>query len=168
MVFLRHACAAIVLISLTLLLQSAGLVALFQWARDHLPRSIYQLGLVRSVMLLVRITSVLVCLHVLEILLWAWFYRWNCFPTWESAFYFSAVSYSTVGFGDLFLQPPWRTFGPLESITGVLMCGVSASFMFAVMFRLVERERLDGSEDTEVRGDHVVLSQIVRKGDNRP
>ena len=31
-------------------------------------------------------------LHVLEILLWAGFYRWLCFPFWESAFYFSAAS----------------------------------------------------------------------------
>jgi voltage-gated potassium channel len=77
---------------------------------------------------------------MVEILLWAGFYRWKCFATWDTAFYFSAANYSTVGAGDLFLQPMWRTMGPVESVTGVLMCGLSASFLFAIVTRLVELE----------------------------
>jgi len=76
----------------------------------------------------------------LEILFWAGFYRWLCFPLWESAFYFSAASYATVGYGDVVLPWLWRTSGPVESIIGVLMCGLSASFLFAIVSRLVERE----------------------------
>jgi hypothetical protein len=30
--------------------------------------------------------------------------------------------------------------GPTESITGVLMCGLSVSFLFAVVHRLVEQD----------------------------
>jgi hypothetical protein len=83
-------------------------------------------------------------LHLFEIFLWAGFYRWKCFPAWESAFYFSATSYSTVGYGDLVLPPMWRILGPLESVTGVLMCALSASLLFAIVARLVERdERLE-------------------------
>jgi hypothetical protein len=74
----------------------------------------------------------------LEILLWTAFYRWRCLNTWESAFYFSATSYSTVGYGDVVLQPVWRLLGPVESVSGVLMCGLSASFLFAVVTRLIE------------------------------
>ena len=78
---------------------------------------------------------------MLEILLWAWFYRWKCFPNWEAAFYFSAANYSTVGpTGDVFLKQMWRTIGPVESVTGVLMCGLSASFLFAIVTRLIEHE----------------------------
>jgi voltage-gated potassium channel len=79
-------------------------------------------------------------LHLLQVLLWAGFYRWKCFPSWESAFYFSAASYSTVGYGDLVLPQMWRTLGPVESVTGVLMCGLSASFLFAIVTRLVQHE----------------------------
>jgi len=32
------------------------------------------------------------------------------------------------------------TLGPVESIVGVLMCGLSASFLFAIVSRLVDRE----------------------------
>jgi hypothetical protein len=76
-------------------------------------------------------------LHIIEILLWASFYRWKCLATWEAAFYFSAEYYSTAGSGDLFLKQMWRTMGPVESVTGMLMCGLSASFLFAIVTRLV-------------------------------
>ena len=77
---------------------------------------------------------------MLQVLLWASFYRWKCLATWEAAFYFSAANYSTLGSGDLFLKPIWRTMGPVESVTGMLMCGLSASFVFAIVTRLVEHQ----------------------------
>jgi voltage-gated potassium channel len=137
--FLRQSEAAALLIALTLSLQSAGMAGLIDWAKDHLEKRMYR-GKVRSAMLMVRFTSLIIVLHLLEILLWAGFYRWKCFPSWESAFYFSTTSYSTVGYGDLVLPRIWRTLGPIESVMGVLMCGLSASLLFAVVTRLVERE----------------------------
>jgi|SRR5271165_3926906 len=139
MVFLRQAFVAFILVTLTLILQSAGMAVLIQWIKAHIAKGICQLNSLRSAVLMVRFTSLLVCLHMLEILLWAQFYRWKCFATWESSFYFSAASYSTVGSGDLFLQAKWRTMGPVESVTGVLMCGLSAGILFAIVTRLVER-----------------------------
>ena len=91
-------------------------------------------------LLTVRLMTAFIVLHIFEILLWAAFYRWLCFPLWESAFYFSTSSYATVGYGDIVLPQMWRTLGPLESIIGVLMCGLSASFLFAIVSRLVDRE----------------------------
>jgi voltage-gated potassium channel len=140
MVFVRQAYAAIVLVTLTLAIQSAGIAALIQWARAHLPRRTGRAGRIHSTVLMVRLTSLIICLHTLEILLWASFYRWKCFSAWESAFYFSASSYSTVGSEELILQQTWRQLGPVESLTGVLMCALSASFLFAVVTRLVERD----------------------------
>ena len=140
MIFFDQGFAAVILVTLTLVLQSAGMAALIQWLKGQFPKGIRHLGLLRSAMLVVRFTSLLVCLHMVEILLWAWFYRWKCFATWESAFYFSAANYSTFGSGDLFLPRTWRTMGPVESVTGVLMCGLSASFLFAIVTRLVELE----------------------------
>ena len=82
----------------------------------------------------------IVVLHGLVILLWASFYRARCFPSWEIAFYFSASSYSTVGYGDVVLPSTWRLIGPLESFTGVLMCGISVSVLFALVTRLLDRD----------------------------
>jgi voltage-gated potassium channel len=71
------------------------------------------------------------------ILFWASCYRRLCFSSWESALYFSASSYATVGYGDIVLPSNWRMLGPLESIIGVLMCGISVSILFATVTRLV-------------------------------
>ena len=140
MAFANQACAAAVLVALTLLFQSAGMAALIHWVRTYLERGMYRFGAFRSAVLMVRFTSVIIALHLLQILLWAGFYRWICLPSWESAFYFSAASYSTAGSGDLVLPLMWRNLGPLESVTAVLMCGLSAGFLFAIVTRLVERE----------------------------
>jgi hypothetical protein len=140
MIFVREASAAVVLVTLTLSLQCAGMATVIAWARPGFVPDVLRLGAIRSAMLIMRLMTAFIGLHVLEILLWAGFYRWRCFPFWESAFYFSAASYATVGYGDVVLPPMWRTLGPVESIIGVLMCGLSASFLFAIVSRLVDRE----------------------------
>lgn len=107
---------ATVLVTLTIMLQSAGMTGLVFRARAHLAQGIHLFGPLRAAVLVVRFTSLIVCLHVSEILLWASFYRWKCFANWESAFYFSATTYSTVGYGDLVLPETWRLLGPVESL----------------------------------------------------
>jgi voltage-gated potassium channel len=140
MIFLREGSAAIVLATLTLSLQCAGMAAVIAWARPSFAPGALTLGAARSAVLMMRLMSAFLCLHILEILFWAAFYRWLCFPSWESDFYFSAASYATVGYGDVVLPQMWRTLGPVESIIGVLMCGLSASFLFALVSRLIDRE----------------------------
>jgi voltage-gated potassium channel len=134
----REAGAAVVLVTLTLSLQCAGMAALISFAQPSLAPDDLRLGPLRSALLMLRLMTAFIVL--LEILLWAAFYRCLCFPLWESAFYFSTSSYATVGYGDIVLPQLWRTLGPVESIIGVLMCGLSASFLFAIVSRLVDRE----------------------------
>ena len=140
MIFIRQTSAAVVLVTLTLSLQCAGMAALIARARPSFAPHVLRLGATRSAILVMRWMTAFIGLHLLEILLWAGFYRWLCFRSWESAFYFSASSYATVGYGDVVLPWIWRTLGPVESIIGVLMCGLSASFLFAVVSKLVDRE----------------------------
>jgi hypothetical protein len=60
-------------------------------------------------------------------------------PDVESSFYFSGVTYATLGYGDLLLPEEWRLFGPLEALTGTLMCGLSIAFLFAIVSRRILR-----------------------------
>jgi voltage-gated potassium channel len=137
MTVLHQAGAAVLLILLTLCLQCAGLVVLIRWIRRAVASGIYKLGPFHSAAMIMRSTAAVIVLHGLEILLWAGGYHWLCLPSWESAFYFSASSYATVGYGDLVLPSSWRMLGPLEGMIGVLMCGVSASLLFAIVTRLI-------------------------------
>jgi hypothetical protein len=137
MTFVRQAGAAAILVTLTLLLQCGGMAALIAWARTGLGRDTHKPGRWRSAVLMVRFTTAIIVLQILQILLWACFYRGFCFSSWESAFYFSTAGYTTVGSGDVVLPRMWRTLGPVERVVGVLMCGLSASFLFAIVIRLV-------------------------------
>jgi hypothetical protein len=87
--------------------------------------------------LLIRMTWCLILVHVAEITVWALFYLWDgCMPDAESAFYFSGVTYATIGYGDLLLPLRWRMLGPVEGLTGILMCGLSAGIFFALVSRI--------------------------------
>lgn len=138
MAFVREAGTAVILVLFTLYMHSAGMVALIAWARHVLSSDLQKLGQFRTAVLMLRFTLAIIVLHFLEILLWAASFRWMCFPDWVSAFYFSSVSYTTVGYGDVALPQSWRALGPVESIMGILMCGFSVSFLFAIVIRLAD------------------------------
>ena len=148
MSFASQVGAAAILVTATLWLQCAGMAALIRWARACMARRIQELGSWRSAALMIRFTVAMIILHFLQILLWAGFYRWKWLP-WESSFYFSATSYSTVGYGDVVLPQVWRLLGPVEGITGMLMCGMSVSALFAIAIRLVGGEATSSARTTE-------------------
>jgi len=54
-------------------------------------------------------------------------------PDAGAAFYFSGITYTTVGYGDVVLAKPWRLLGPIEGLMGILMLGLSTGYLFAVM-----------------------------------
>jgi hypothetical protein len=88
--------------------------------------------------LLIRIAWLLIVIHLFEIAIWGLFFWWEqCLPDVESSFYFSGVTYSTLGYGDLLLPKEWRLFGPLEALTGNLMVGLSIAFFFVIVSKSV-------------------------------
>jgi voltage-gated potassium channel len=140
MTLLQQAGAAILLVLLTLCLQCAGVAALITWLRSVAARGLHDRRMFHSAALVMQTTVAVIVLHGMVILLWASCYRGLCFPSWESAFYFSGSSYSTVGYGDVVLPLKWRLLGPLESMVGMLMSGISVGLLFAVITHLVEGE----------------------------
>ncbi len=88
----------------------------------------------------VKVAWLILLLHLIEIALWAFLYLWRqAMPDVQSALYFSAVTYTTTGYGDLVLPLDWRLVGAIEALTGILMCGWSTGFFFAVVDRIVHR-----------------------------
>jgi voltage-gated potassium channel len=144
MTLVREIGIAVRMVMVTLWLQSVGLAGLILWIRRAVASDLHRLGPFRSVALVVRLTGAVP--HGVLILFWASCYRRLCFSSWESALYFSASSYATVGYGDVVLPSNWRMLGPLESIIGVLMCGISVSVLFATVTRLVSRDARSSHE----------------------
>ena len=157
--FLHRVVAELLLITLTLCLQSAGVAALIAWVRRTVKDEIHTMNGFRLPALFVRLAIAVVVLHGLEILVWAGFYRWHCLPSWDSAMYFSASSYSTLGCGDVSLPSSWRALAPLESVIGTLMCGISVSLLFAIVTRLINREERSSSQEEGARVTHRSFEQ---------
>ena len=84
--------------------------------------------------LFIRVAGWIVMFHLIEIMVWALYYCGSgAMPDLPSSAYFSAVTYTTTGYGDLVLPEAWRLVGGVEALTGILMCGWSTGFFFAVV-----------------------------------
>jgi len=126
---------AVVLVAVTVVMHAAGL-SLLIWSITKsgaaLPTQNW-----RVAWLLIRVAWVLILIHTSEVMVWALFYlSVGCLPNLESAFYFSGVTYATIGYGDLLLKEPWRFLAPFEGVTGILMCGLSASLFYVIGSRI--------------------------------
>ena len=82
--------------------------------------------------------------HLVEIALWGVvFILCGEFQDFGSAYYHSAVNYTSLGFGVVIMSPSWKLLGPLETANGMLLFGVSTAMIFAVIQRLVETRYVD-------------------------
>jgi hypothetical protein len=122
------------LMALCVAIHAGGVTAALGWLgrqSDVAP------GFWRSTRNLIGFAGWMTLLHLLEIAAWAFFYVWKDVITdLQDAFYFSSVTYTTTGYGDVVLPQTWRLVGGIESLTGILMCGWSTGFFFAVVSRL--------------------------------
>ena len=90
----------------------------------------------------IRVAGWIIAMHLVEVVVWAAAYtKIEAMPDAITAFYFSIVTYTTTGYGDLVLPAEWRVLGGVEALTGILMCGWSTGFFFAVLSRMFETER---------------------------
>jgi len=90
-----------------------------------------------AVLTKVAIWSVLA--HLVEIAVWALVYWWQeVQPSLELALYFSAVTYATIGYGDVLPPPSWRLLASMEGLVGILMCAWSGGLIFALVARLYQ------------------------------
>jgi hypothetical protein len=98
--------------------------------------------------LLIVLILVIMLTHAIEIWIFGLTYmlllKWSLFGSIEGAVaitsvidyvYYSAMVYTTVGFGDLFPSGPIRLMTGMEALTGLVMITWSASFTFLEMQR---------------------------------
>jgi hypothetical protein len=124
---------SLVLMALCVAIHAAGVTSALRWSRQReLPQRYW-----RWTWLFICIAGWIILLHLLEITVWALYYFGRgAIGDVQAAFYFSAVTYTTTGYGDLVLPEEWRLAGAVEALTGILMCGWSTGFFFAVVNRM--------------------------------
>ena len=125
---------ALVVVFVCLLLHVAGILLMAEWLLRH--QKYFERSGTRihfSILMLVLISGIML-LHVVESSLWAAFYYTGAlFPDFETSLYFSLVTYTAIGYGDVVLPQKWWLLGAIEGVSGVLLCGLSTAFIFAVM-----------------------------------
>lgn len=69
------------------------------------------------------------------------FVKVGAMPDFESALYFSVVTFTTLGYGDLVVDEPWRLLTAAEGINGLMMFGWTTGLIVAVLTRLAQARR---------------------------
>lgn len=134
---LANLAIAFCLLALTVITHAVGLALMMQ--RPYLLTGLADTRFRARTWILVRIAAWVVAIHWTEVSIWAVFYWWqNCLPNFETALYFSIVTYTTVGYGDVVLSQGWRLLAGVEALTGILMCSWSTGFFFTIVSRFFQ------------------------------
>ena len=86
------------------------------------------------------ICAALLVSHTIHVYLWAaslWFL--GALPGYEEPIYFTLVTYTTVGYGDIVLSPDFRVFGAMAGVCGILMIGLTTAFLVGFLSNTMDR-----------------------------
>ncbi len=90
--------------------------------------------LVGTFVLICGVMLVLVIGNFLQITLWAGLFMYlGEFADFKIAAYYSAVNFSTLGYGDIVMSEQYRILGPMQAVNGVLMIGVSTAVVMSAL-----------------------------------
>ena len=123
-------------ISLTVLIHTLGLIlisrlmgSLIAWFRLHRHNTGKTIAMISTV-------ASLFMVHTVEIWTWAVvFVSTGAIGEFDTALYFSTVTFSTLGYGDVTLGADWRLLGALEGISGLILIGWSTAYLVAASTR---------------------------------
>ena len=98
---------AAAIVSVCLIIHFAGIFLMAEWLlrrREFLGNA----GRKQFGMLMVVVFAGILVLHLIQTSLWAvFYYTQNLFSDFETSLYFSMVSFTTVGYGDVLLPRRW-------------------------------------------------------------
>lgn len=117
---------------IAIVIHGAAVLLLFNVGRSPLERAQHRSALSRLSVSCLLVTGLIVA-HSLEILLWATVFRLTgALESFEEAVYFTAVSFATIGYGDITLSADWRLVGAFVGVNGILLFGWTTAFLFKV------------------------------------
>jgi hypothetical protein len=123
-------------ISLTVMIHTVGLILLARWMGwiVHWFR-LHRHGLGKTVAMVTTVLG-LFLVHTIEVWVWAAAYVvTGVVDELETAVYFSTVTFSTLGYGDVIPASEWRVFAALEAMNGFTLIGWSIAYLVAASTR---------------------------------
>jgi voltage-gated potassium channel len=96
--------------------------------------------LLSNLAILLSTAVFMLSLNALEAVTWAGIYLLAPgvpeISTFETATYFSFITFTTLGYGDVTLRSEWQLLCGLEAMNGIFLFGWSAALLYAVVQRL--------------------------------
>ncbi len=129
------------------------LIHVLEWLAPILGRRLKRLWKIPTIV--VAVMGTLTAL-ILEMWMWALFFMATGEPavnTIESALYFSASTFTTLGLGDIVLGHQWRLLGSFEATNGLLLFGWSTAFLFEVIRDLYSNDRIIAFPNNNIMPD---------------
>ncbi len=127
------------MIALTVVIHTAGIIGLIVCFRAFRTRFMEHHDYVAMTGILVITIVGIFLVHTVEIWLWAVLYLWlGEFADFERALYFSTVTFTSLGYGDITLKERWQLLSGFEAANGIILFGVSTAFVFGVIRKLFE------------------------------
>lgn len=72
--------------------------------------------------------------NIVQVVFWAMLYRLlGAFDDFETAVYFSGVTFTSLGYGDVLLEGRVRLLGPLQAANGLMMFGITTALFFSAV-----------------------------------
>lgn len=95
----------------------------------------------RAVFLQIATLMIMLMLgNVVQIAFWAVLYRvLGGFDEFETAVYFSGVTFTSLGYGDVVLSGRLRLLAPLQAANGLMMFGITTALFYAAIQRATAR-----------------------------
>jgi hypothetical protein len=79
---------------------------------------------------------------LVEVLVWAATYlALNAIHGFEKALYFSMVTFTTLGYGEIVLGERWRLLASFEAANGIIMFGWTTAIVITAVQRIYFREK---------------------------
>ncbi|MCP2670031.1 potassium channel family protein [Maricaulaceae bacterium EIL42A08] len=141
------------LVLATIVIQIVGLVVLIWIMRRRASRFAGFSYVIQQLGVILAVVMGLFLIHAFQIWLYAAVYlALNEFESFEAALYFSTSSFTTVGYGEIFIESRWRIVAAIQSANGFLLLGWSTIFLLSVLTRLrsVEIDWLESRLEPEL------------------
>ena len=124
-------------IAITTILHAAFIEAGIYGLTRFGERQAASLGYTAKTIMLVGATLWLLASHSVGVWLWAAvFILLGAFTGLEPAVYFTLVTFTTLGYGDITLDESWRILAALCAANGLLLFGFSTAFLVELMRQL--------------------------------
>ena len=126
------------MILITTIIHSGVTLLVIRSTFKNSKKRVIQRKYLRSVWLAV-IVIIMFFATILESGIWTICYLYlGALQSFEEALYFSIVTFSTLGFGDLILEQEWRFLSALEAANGIIMFGWSTAIVIAAVQKLYQ------------------------------